>query len=66
VPLEQACPRVRETDRPVRTASSEQVRQPVYTSSVNRWRRYAHHLGELQEVLEPVLGRYAQFEPINR
>jgi Flp pilus assembly protein TadD len=66
LPFEEACLRFWETDRPVRTASSEQVRQPVYTGSVNRWRRYAHHLGELQEVLEPVLGRYAQFEPINR
>jgi len=66
LPFEDACLRFWETERAVNTASSEQVRQPVYTGSINRWRRYAHHLGELQEVLEPVLGRYAQFEPINR
>jgi hypothetical protein len=55
-----------ETERPVRTASSEQVRQPIYTRSIHRWRRYGDQLGELIEVLEPVLPRYARYEAINR
>jgi tetratricopeptide (TPR) repeat protein len=38
-------------ERSVRTASVWQVRQPVYTSSKARWRRYAHHLHPLDTVL---------------
>lgn len=66
LPFEDACLRYHETDRPVRTASSEQVRQPVYTKSVHFWRNYEDKLGELIEVLEPILPRYAQYESINR
>jgi hypothetical protein len=43
--------------RAVKTASSEQVRQPIYRSSVSLWRRYEGQLGELIEYLEPVLAR---------
>ncbi|MEO1078422.1 MAG: sulfotransferase [Pseudomonadota bacterium] len=43
--------------RAVRTASSEQVRQPIYASSVALWRRYEDQLAELIEYLEPVLMR---------
>ncbi|MDT8320294.1 MAG: sulfotransferase [Xanthomonadales bacterium] len=66
LPFEKNCVRFWETDRPVRTASSEQVRQPIYSHSVHRWRQYEDRLGELIEVLEPVLPRYAQYESINR
>lgn len=38
-------------ERPVTTASVAQVRRPVYTSSVRRWRRYESHLGPLLETL---------------
>lgn len=65
LPFEENCVRFWETERPVRTASSEQVRQPIYTQSIHRWRRYEHQLGELIEVLQPVLPRYAQYESIN-
>ena len=41
LPFEAACLNFHETERPVRTASSEQVRQPIYTGSVNHWRHYA-------------------------
>ena len=37
--------------RVVKTASLWQARQPVYTTSVGRWRRYAPWLGELKELL---------------
>lgn len=40
-----------ETRRAVDTASQFQVRRPVYTDSVGRWRRYAKHLGPLMEAL---------------
>jgi tetratricopeptide (TPR) repeat protein len=39
------------TERPVRTASATQVRKPIYTSSVGRWKPYAKHLGALFEAL---------------
>ena len=35
------------TERPVKTASSSQVRQPIYSSSVARWRNYEKFLGPL-------------------
>lgn len=61
LPFEEACLRFYETDRPVRTASSEQVRQPIYKRSVGFWRNYDDKLGELREVLAPVLGRYERY-----
>ena len=41
LPWEDACLRFYESDRPVRTPSSEQVRQPIYDRSVGHWRNYA-------------------------
>lgn len=61
LPWEDACANFHETERPIRTASSEQVRQPIYTSSINFWRNYEAHLGELIEILQPVLPRYEQY-----
>ena len=37
--------------RPVQTASKMQVVQPMYTTSVNKWKRYEKYLGALIEVL---------------
>jgi len=56
LPWEDNCLRFHATERAVRTASSEQVRQPIYDSSVGFWRHYAQHLDELREILAPVLG----------
>ena len=47
--------RYHETERAVKTASSEQVRQPIYSGSVNLWRRYEDELEELIDYLEPAL-----------
>jgi tetratricopeptide (TPR) repeat protein len=55
LPFEEQCLRYWETRRPINTASSEQVRRPIYTQGVNFWRHYEHHLGELIEILEPLL-----------
>ena len=44
---EPACASTR-TERAVKTASSEQVRQPIYTSALGYWRRYEKHLGSWQ------------------
>ncbi len=46
-----ACLAFHETDRPVLTASFAQVRRPIYSGSVGRWRRYAAHLGPLLDSL---------------
>ena len=46
-----ACLSFHETERPVRTASAQQVRQPVYRSSIGRWRPYARPLRPLIEAL---------------
>lgn len=53
--FEESCLNFHQTDRAVKTASSEQVRQPIYASSVHTWRHYEEHLGDLIEVLEPLL-----------
>ena len=55
LPFEQGCVDFHKNQRAVKTASSEQVRQPIYSSSVDLWKRYEGHLGELIEILEPIL-----------
>ena len=44
---EPGCLRFYRTQRPVRTASAAQVRQPIYKSSLGRWKNYQEPLGEL-------------------
>lgn len=46
-----ACVRIEENRAAVATASAVQVRQPINTSSVGGWRRYAAHLGPAETVL---------------
>jgi hypothetical protein len=48
---EDRCLRFHENQRLVQTISRVQVRKPLYTSSVARWRRYAAHLGPLLQAL---------------
>ena len=55
LPWEEQCLRFYETDRAINTASSEQVRQPIYKGALNFWRHYESHLGELIDTLEPLL-----------
>jgi hypothetical protein len=47
LPWHERCLDFHRQKREVRTASFWQVRQPVYASSVGRWRRYEKHLGPL-------------------
>ncbi len=51
MPWEDACLRFYETERAVRTASSEQVRQPIYDTSINHWRNFRSELQPLIEAL---------------
>jgi tetratricopeptide (TPR) repeat protein len=57
LPFEEACVNFHETERAVRTASSEQVRQPIYNKSINTWKRFEAHIGPLIEILEPLLDK---------
>ena len=57
VAWDNACLEYHANDRPVWTASSWQVRQPIYNTSVERWRHYDAHLGALRKGLgEPGVG----------
>jgi Sulfotransferase family len=58
VPFDPACLRFFETERPVATPSSEQVRQPIFTDAVDHWRHYEPWLGGLKAALGPVLEAY--------
>lgn len=62
LPFEEACINFHQTDRSVRTPSSEQVRQPIYKSGLAQWRHYEEQLGPLREALGSALERY----PIER
>lgn len=55
LPFEEACLNFHETERAVRTASSEQVRQPLYRSGVDQWENYSAYLDPLRAVLGPEL-----------
>jgi cytochrome c-type biogenesis protein CcmH/NrfG len=55
LPFEPQCLRFFENDRPVRTASSEQVRQPIYRGGVDHWKHFEPWLEPLKAALGPVL-----------
>jgi len=55
LPFEEQCLRYYETDRAIRTASSEQVRQPIYKGALGRWRHYEENLDEWVEDLSPII-----------
>jgi tetratricopeptide (TPR) repeat protein len=58
LPFDPACLAFHETERAVRTASSEQVRRPIYRDATDEWRRYEAHLEPLKRALGPVLDAY--------
>ena len=60
LPFEQACIDFHKTDRAVRTASSEQVRQPINTSGLEQWRKFEAHLAPLKQALGPDLAPHTQ------
>jgi tetratricopeptide (TPR) repeat protein len=55
LPFEEACLRFHENPRAVRTASSEQVRQPIYADALGYWRHYEKHLGLWQDMLGDIV-----------
>jgi tetratricopeptide (TPR) repeat protein len=60
--FEPSCLRFHETQRSVRTASSEQVRLPMYDSSIGQWRHFEAELGPLKRSLGATLARFPEHE----
>ena len=58
LPFEERCLRFHETERAVRTASSEQVRMPIFTDAQEHWRNYEPWLKPLKTALGPALTEY--------
>ncbi|WP_373475909.1 sulfotransferase [Sphingorhabdus sp.] len=55
LPFEESCINFHQTERAVRTASSEQVRQPIFKSGVDQWEHFSAHLDPLRAKLGPEL-----------
>jgi hypothetical protein len=63
LPFDDRCLRFYENERAVRTASSEQVRQPIFREGVDHWRHYEPWLDPLKEALGPALGSWDKPPP---
>lgn len=63
LPFETGCLRFYENTRAVRTASSEQVRQPIFTEATDQWRRFEPWLEPLTRSLGAVLTSYPDAPP---
>ena len=67
LPFEEACLRFHETKRAVQTASSEQVRQPIYQGALGMWRNYEDHLDlwkqELGHIIDALPERVRNARP---
>jgi tetratricopeptide (TPR) repeat protein len=61
LPFEEGCLRFYENTRAVRTASSEQVRRPIFSDGVDHWRHFEPWLSPLKAALGPALEEYPQF-----
>lgn len=55
LPFDERCVNFHQTERAVRTASSEQVRRPINKAGLEQWRPYEAHLGPLKSALGPGL-----------
>jgi tetratricopeptide (TPR) repeat protein len=60
VEFEPACVEFHKTQRSVRTASSEQVRKPVFRDGLDQWRNYESWLEPLKDALGDALHRYRE------
>jgi len=55
--FEEGCINFHQTERAVRTASSEQVRQPIFKSGVDQWENFSPYLDPLRAILGPELAQ---------
>jgi tetratricopeptide (TPR) repeat protein len=58
LPFESSCLRFYENSRAVRTASSEQVRRPIFLDGVGQWRHFEEWLEPIKRAVGPVLEQY--------
>lgn len=58
LPFESSCLRFYENDRAVRTASKQQVRQPIFRDGIEHWRHFERWLDQLKFTLGPILDSY--------
>jgi len=65
LPFEDACISFHKTERSVRTASSEQVRQPINKKGMGRWKPYAKHLKPLINSIDKSLLKQEDIDLIN-
>ena len=56
--FQSACVDFHKTERSVRTASSEQVRQPIFREGLDQWKHFEPRLGPLKAALGDALTRY--------
>jgi tetratricopeptide (TPR) repeat protein len=61
--FEPGCVEFYKTERSVRTASSEQVRQPIFREGLDQWRKFEQWLGPLKEALGDALTTYRDGAP---
>jgi hypothetical protein len=62
--FEPGCVEFYKTERSVRTASSEQVRQPIFREGLDQWRKFEQWLGPLKEALGDALTTYRDGAPV--
>jgi len=55
LPFEPACLTFHKTERSIRTASSEQVRRPIFREGLDQWRHFEPWLGPLRQALGPLV-----------
>jgi tetratricopeptide (TPR) repeat protein len=63
LPWNDKCVDFHKSDRPVKTASVAQVRKPIYTTSVKRWKKYGEGLQPLVDAVEAKPGQKAEAKP---
>lgn len=59
LPFDPACLRFYDNARAVRTASSEQVRRPIYREGLDQWAQFAPFLGPLEDALGAIIAQYS-------
>lgn len=60
LPFEESCLHFYKNDRDVSTASSEQVRSPIFHKGIDHWRHYEQWLGPLKDVVGPLIDAYPE------
>ena len=55
LPFDQTCMEFHKSKKAVHTASAAQIRQPMYTSSNERWKNYEKHIGPMIDILSPLM-----------